>query len=729
MKKTSFPFVFALSAIAVISHWQWFDFSSILNFSDWYYWPDLPTRQLLDSWGTWVNFWNFGSGNIQLYFNVFNSVWALITSAGFSYDVATKVTFFIPIALLGFLSPFFLSRKLTGSRLIAFVVALFYGTTTYFLLKQSAHLPIALVYSLLPLLFLFFLKALEENVFFRWMQFTLLFWLMSVYEVRIVYVISFVLLLYLLMFHIFELKRYARNIFISSVTFLLLSTFWLLPTVFSGLASDVGATANRGLFGGGLFSIEQAFTLFDSSWTGGYPDMNFRPQPIPIYFWIVPLFIFFTFVFLLILEKNGHLKKKIIFFSVVSLVGIFLTKQSGQPFEFMYGWLYAHFPGFNLFREASKFYILTAFGYMGLLGYGLLFLRNFSLKARYVDSRLFYLICGMFIVLSSWNLKPIITGTMGTLFVSRHIPSDYVLLEKYIFKQSDHSEYFRTLWSPTYSRWGIYDNTHPKISNVELLQLIWKDVDVKDALLEKLSSEEQIISIFKHESSDSYLDVSSIKYVIVPIVDAGNDDDFFKYYGNRQFFIDELDKLPYLKKISIGMSELVIYANEDFRPHIYVTETEETIYDEVPFEKVDFRFKNPTEYSFRLENISKPIYVNFSEKYHSDWKLRLGAFMWSETLKEKNYFLPDFFHSENDAKLNSFLIDPTYIKENFPKNRFHENPDGSISLDLTLYFKPQSYFYLGLIISGTTLAACLGYLGWAGIRFFRKRGQEGNFQV
>jgi hypothetical protein len=32
---------------------------------------------------------------------------------------------------------------------------------------------------------------------------------------------------------------------------------------------------------------------------------------------------------------------------------------------------------------------------------------------------------------------------------------------------------------------------------------------------------------------------------------------------------------------------------------------------------------------------------------------------------------------------------------------------------LTLYFKPQSYFYLGLLISGTTLLACLGYLAYA----------------
>jgi hypothetical protein len=49
---------------------------------------------------------------------------------------------------------------------------------------------------------------------------------------------------------------------------------------------------------------------------------------------------------------------------------------------------------------------------------------------------------------------------------------------------------------------------------------------------------------------------------------------------------------------------------------------------------------------------------------------------------------------------------------------YKENPDGSIDVELTLYFKPQSYFYLGIIISGTTLILCLGCLGYA---FYRKR--------
>jgi len=71
--------------------------------------------------------------------------------------------------------------------------------------------------------------------------------------------------------------------------------------------------------------------------------------------------------------------------------------------------------------------------------------------------------------------------------------------------------------------------------------------------------------------------------------------------------------------------------------------------------------------------------------------------------------------------VNSFELSKEYIKANPYKFMYKENPDGSIDIELTLYFKPQSYFYLGIIISGTTLTLCLGYLGYA---FYRQRKKK-----
>ena len=85
----------------------------------------------------------------------------------------------------------------------------------------------------------------------------------------------------------------------------------------------------------------------------------------------------------------------------------------------------------------------------------------------------------------------------------------------------------------------------------------------------------------------------------------------------------------------------------------------------------------------------------------------------------------DSAHQLVNGYANGWTIDPNYIKQNFDPSYYKENPDGSIDIELTLYYKPQSYFYLGLIVSGTTLLVCLGYLGWdfARRRKEKKRGK------
>jgi len=56
-----------------------------------------------------------------------------------------------------------------------------------------------------------------------------------------------------------------------------------------------------------------------------------------------------------------------------------------------------------------------------------------------------------------------------------------------------------------------------------------------------------------------------------------------------------------------------------------------------------------------LKNITKPVYINFAESYHPDWKLRAGNFNWFEAMIQNNYFFPEKNHIKNDAGLNSFL--------------------------------------------------------------------------
>jgi len=696
--------VILLVIIAVLTHVNWFIPTTTLTFSDWSFFTMPAIKELWHTWGAWLGFANLGGPNIQIPFLFFDSIWSLIGNLGFSYDIATKITFFIPVAILGFISPYVLSLKLTKNKLISFVCSLFYGTTTYFLILQTSHMPIAFIYGLAPLIFYIYIKALEKNTLISWICFVLIYCLGIFYEVRIMYLVSLMLGIYFLFFYIKQIRNYIKYILMCMILVILLNVFWLLPVIFGGIVFQIGAVADRGLFGGDLANILYAITIFHWSWTGGYTNRLFEPQPILWHFWIIPGII----IFLLIKQlKNVSYIKQKIFFLTLLLIGIFLTKQSAAPFPNAYFWLYSHFPGFNLFRESSKMYLLVAFGYMGLLGYLLLDLKEFTKsKKKY----LYHLICFIIIVVSLWNLKPLFNKDIDTLFISRNIPSEYLILNNFIARQE---EYFRTGWLPSYSRWGIFTALHPKLEIGGVLDGEWSAIYNRPPY-DKVTSAEAMIDALKKSYIENLINIASIKYIIIPLTDTENNDDIYRFFGkNKEFYVQQLDKLAYLKKINIGTEETVVYLNTDYRPHVYTTSQKETIYNSIPYKKVIFNSINPAQYKIILKNISKPLYLNFSELYDPYWKIRIGNFSWFDVLFNKNYFLSSRFHFQNNAVLNSFYIDPKVICNNFQCTK---NTDGSYDINLTLYYTSQSYMYLGLAMGGVTLLAVAIYLSVAFIK-------------
>ena len=198
----------------------------------------------------------------------------------------------------------------------------------------------------------------------------------------------------------------------------------------------------------------------------------------------------------------------------------------------------------------------------------------------------------------------------------------------------------------------------------------------------KATEQDLVIHLLERDISKSLLDATSIKYVVVPLQDVENDDDFFAYYGNRQAYIDALDKLNYLKEINIGTSNIKIYENQSFNPLISLTN------GGTPYRKIDYFQISPTEYRVNLNNFFPDDKIVFSEKFHPDWKIRVGDFNWTSSLLSKKYFYPDQQHSQNQFGLNEFQLNSEVINKN---------------TKLTIYFAPQANLNLGLIVSMSTL--------------------------
>lgn len=565
-------FLLLLFVIGIATHLLWFDPQSVLAYSDWKYWSGESISQLWYSWGTWISFWNFGSVNIQIPFLLFNSLWSLIVFLSPIESLASKLTFFIPISLLGFTSPYFLIKKVLHNKFASFVGSLMFGTSSYFIMLQTSHITLAFVYAISPLFYYTFLKALEKNNWKQWILFLILYFIGIAYEIRIMYIVS-LSLLFLAIFYLKEIKGNISKIVIIGFLSLLINLFWLAPILQGNLSSNINYVANRGLFGSDFFSMFYAITLYHPFWAGT-TQIPFVPQIIPSYFWIIPIL---SFLGLYVNPK----KKLILYFGLITLAGILLAKQADLPLQHLYIWLYENFPGFNLFREASKFYILIALGYSVLVASlfswllekydnkvninSLNFYSAIQIKWKYyLTTFLSFLMFTIYLI----NSVPFFTGEVRTLFVSRQIPTDYINLKNFLLEQKT---YFKTLWTPTSPQWSVHTNEHPKVSNVSLIGDKWKhfvkDTETSYSELDKIK---KIISVLKQPYSNILLDFSSIKYVIIPFEDKKNDDNFYSFYGlSQDLYIRELDKLDYLEKIDIGTEEVVVYENKDYKPYIF----------------------------------------------------------------------------------------------------------------------------------------------------------------
>jgi len=461
-KKDFFPFLLVI--VTAISHLQWFNPWATLFHGDWSLWPEGAVLGLWADWGTWVPYFDFGTPNIQLAFIIFKLPWSLAVGTGLGVTNAYQLTLLIPIALLGFLSPYYLFRKYSGDRLIAFCVALFYGSTTFFLVRQTGHLPIAFVYALAPLVLQIFDKALEKRQLNYWLLFLFTYYLSALYELRITLILTAVLALYLFVAKFSDLRRNLKYIATIAPLFVGLNMFWLLPVKFGGFSSAISAVADRGLFGNKLFDLQHAITLSESAWTGGRPNEFFVMQPVKLYLWVVPFIVIMPLV-ILSLKRFANYRLYLVGL-ITSLIGILLTKQSSEPLAFLYQWMYENVPAFNLYREASKFYLVTAIGYAFALAAALMIFKN-NLK----NQRIYKIAGSAIIVVSFLNLAPLITGNYGTLMESRSMPNDYAVYEKHW--QANQQSGDRTLLVPGGVNWTPYTYDKPRAGLVSSLSTAW----------------------------------------------------------------------------------------------------------------------------------------------------------------------------------------------------------------------------------------------------------------
>lgn len=464
---------------------------------------------------------------------------------------------------------------------------------------------------------------------------------------------------------------------------------------------------------------------FHSNWLGE-PYFDFAPVMLsnPFFYFstIIPILIFFVS---LVMKRSTN---KILWIASLLALVIPMTVAINQGFlANAYQWLYDSLPGFAMFRTTFKFTSL----YIFCLSYSLVFFMQNFVKGN-LKRFLGLLILGIILV----NAYPFFDGQIVPTSKSiNSLPNHYMDAEK--FFSQDSSSHRILLLPPQY--FAIFDWGYPR-DNPEI---IWGESLVTrqaGSLIQKSNNLSDQVYQNLFDGNYSFVDNSLTKLNVKYIVQRNDFD--WKFYPQISKDPDTVrEALSRYRKIET-FGELDIYEVDSSILSSLISSPSSS------FQKV-----NPTKYHIEISSISSWQDLTFLESYHEGWKLYLVKHptdKWCEPIEfyentnttecehtqkfsegeELSYLWKEPIFDDRHKMVydyaNGWTIDAKYIKENYPKEYYTENPDGSIDMELVMYFKPQSYFYIGLLISGLTLISCIGYLAYD---WKRNRNKKKNYGV
>jgi len=561
------PYLYLAVLVNVAVHHVWFFSTTILTHGDaGFNFPEQLGQ--VASFQTWST---AGLGGITAMPSSYPYIYlaGLLARAGLSTAVIQRIILFWPAVIVGSIGSYLLIRKVSGSSLGGLLGSLVFNFNTFFIISTSGHITIASAIAWFPLAIYLFIEFVERPTLQRAVACALPLFVISLLEFRVFYVCCFPLLLFFLFSlpdkgDMRRLPSFTALFFLPLMLTLLLNAYWLVPFYAGGLEGGLqGVIIGRPLFTGGAAgtnALQNAFTIFAPMWSGG-KLVTFSVHPTPLYWFLIPIAAFSTLFF-----DRLRKDRRVLFFAFLALAGIFLTKFIYPPFPGAYEWLYENFPGFSAFRDPSKFTFLVYLPYAVLLGCLVGHLQQRVAGKGWKTIGVF-LLAALIALPFLLNTVPVASGSAGALFVGRDLPGDYEVFKEFIAEQPG---FFRTLWVPTYSRWSFFDDQHPVVSCVDSIQGGWKELQPQER--NDIFKPENIVYLLQRPFSAELLKSAAIKFVVVPLRDEANDDDFFAYYGDdRRFFIDCLDGFEYLERVDIGTSELAVYRNREYQEEAFAT--------------------------------------------------------------------------------------------------------------------------------------------------------------
>ncbi len=496
------PIALLLVTIAVIYR-GWLA-PGVISYGDWNF---QPAARLRDFWPV-PSLWEgaYGTGGVSILggpmFPV-HLIEGLLNQARLDPMLIERLVWIFPGVVVGALATYALAVTFFSSRLAGVIGGLLMVTNAYIaLVMTGGQFTVSTGYMLSPLILLLFYRALQRPIPSRLVLTALCLAVQVMYDLRSTYLTFGVLLLFLLHYTLAQrswsavirvLVRSGVQFAVVGIVNVLIHAFWLLPGHYAEkIALPAGYDSTGWVHTLSYMQLSHAFALVHPFW---YQD-TYSPQVTPVNpaLLLLPLPIFAVF-----------LRKRLTFFELflfsTAALAIFFVKGYNPPGGELYDWLFTHLPGFNMYRDPSKFYQPLGLAYALLLGRAaaLLPLADRSGVFKHINAAARGAVAVACTGLVLLQAAPVAANTGWGTLAPQRIDNEYLAYNNYIDRQS---QSFRVMWFLSFYPYATYSSLHPNLGeNVLGPAQSWRPSDV-EAKLRALSVKYLVVADYPAATHD-----------------------------------------------------------------------------------------------------------------------------------------------------------------------------------------------------------------------------------